>query len=123
MKIRLKGNSVRFRLSKTDISNFRNNGFVEERTEFPGNSYLVYRLEKKNAVSEPEASFTTNCICIFVPENMAEEWTNSDTVGYSNEIITGPGKKLSLLIEKDFACIDHSLEDQSDNYPNPNKVC
>ena len=28
-----------------------------------------------------------------------------------------------LLIEKDFVCLDHTLEDQSDNYANPNKVC
>ena len=30
---------------------------------------------------------------------------------------------LYLLIEKDFACLDHSSEDQSDNYENPNKTC
>jgi hypothetical protein len=23
------------------------------------------------------------------------------------------------LLEKDFACLDNTLEDQSDNYPNP----
>nr|WP_262492994.1 hypothetical protein [Mucilaginibacter paludis] len=27
--------------------------------------------------------------------------------------------KLYLLIEKDFACLDHVAGDQSDNYPNP----
>jgi hypothetical protein len=33
------------------------------------------------------------------------------------------GTLLTLLIEKDFACLDHVDEDQSDNYPNPNKTC
>ena len=35
----------------------------------------------------------------------------------------GKGKDLFLLIEKDFVCLDHTFEDQSDNYPNPNKLC
>jgi hypothetical protein len=24
-----------------------------------------------------------------------------------------------LLVEKDFVCLDNTIEDQSDNYPNP----
>ena len=28
-------------------------------------------------------------------------------------------KKLYILIEKDFKCLDNTIEDQSDNYPNP----
>jgi len=27
------------------------------------------------------------------------------------------------LVEKDFQCLDHTLEDQSDMYHNPNKTC
>jgi hypothetical protein len=26
-------------------------------------------------------------------------------------------------VEKDFVCLDHTDEDQSDNYPNPNRTC
>jgi hypothetical protein len=29
------------------------------------------------------------------------------------------GKELFLLLEKDFVCLDETIEDQSDNYPNP----
>jgi hypothetical protein len=35
----------------------------------------------------------------------------------------GNGQSLKLLLEKDFVCLDHTDEDQSDNYPNPNKTC
>jgi len=34
-----------------------------------------------------------------------------------------PGVQLHLLLEKDFVCLDNTAEDQSDNYPNPNKAC
>ena len=31
----------------------------------------------------------------------------------------GDGNELYLLLEKDFQCLDNSIEDQTDNYENP----
>jgi predicted nucleotidyltransferase len=123
MKIRIKGNSIRYRLTKTEIDNFGKNGLLEEETEFLNGPSFHYRLEKKAGIENMEASFFGNRICIFVPENMATEWTTTDIVGYDYKMKIGEGKELFLLIEKDFVCIDHTFEDQSDNYPNPNKAC
>ena len=123
MKIRIKGNSIRYRLTKTDIKNFEKNCFIEEKTEFLTGPSFHYRLEKKAGIANLEASFSGNRINIFVPENIAAEWTTNDVVGFDNKIDIGDGKELFLLIEKDFVCLDHTLEDQSDNYSNPNKAC
>lgn len=123
MKIRIKGNSIRYRLSKTDISNFEKDGFIEEKTVFLNGIALIYRLEKSKGILNLEASFSGNRICIFVPEKIAEEWTTTDAVSFESKMDIGDKQELLLLIEKDFVCIDHTLEDQSDNYPNPNKVC
>ena len=123
MKIRIKGNSIRYRLTKTDIKNFGKNGFIEEKTEFLNDPSFVYRLEKKGDITNIEASFSNSRINVFVPEKIAKEWTTTDIIGFDNKMNIGNGKELFLLIEKDFACIDHTLEDQSDNYLNPNKVC
>ena len=46
MKIRIKGNSIRLRLTKTEVDNFAANGFVEEKTEF-GNNYFLYIVGQK----------------------------------------------------------------------------
>ena len=123
MKIRIKGNSIRYRLSKTDIGNFEKNGFVEEKTEFLNSQFFYYRLEKKLDIANIEASFSNNRICVFVPEKIAKEWTTTDIISFDNKMNIGNGKELSLLIEKDFVCLEHTFEDQGDNYPNPNKVC
>jgi hypothetical protein len=48
---------------------------------------------------------------------------DTDVIGFDNTIDMDNGRKLFLLIEKDFVCLDHTLEDQSDNYENPGKVC
>lgn len=123
MKIRIKGNSIRYRLTQTEIANFGKNGVLEEKTEFFNGLSFYYRLEKKAGIENMEASYSGNRICIFVPAKMAEEWTTTDIVGFDHNMKMGDGKELFLLIEKDFVCIDHTFEDQSDNYPNPNKVC
>ena len=121
MKIRIKGNSIRYRLTKTEIDNFGKNGYLEERTEFINGTAFHYKLEKKYGIENLEASFTNNRITVFVPEVIAKEWTTTNVVGYDTKINIGDNKELFLLIEKDFVCLDHTLEDQSDNYTNPNK--
>lgn len=123
MKIRIKGNSIRYRLSKTEIASFGKDGVIEERTEFLNGPSFHYRLERKAGIRNLEASYSGNSICIFVPEGIAGEWTTTDIVGYDHKMPIAEGKELFLLIEKDFVCLDHTLEDQSDNYPNPNKTC
>jgi hypothetical protein len=123
MKIRIKGNSIRYRLTKTEIENFGTAGWLEEKTEFVNNHSFYYRLERKAGIDKLQASFSGNRICIFVPENIAEEWTTTDIVGFDNKMNIGGDKELFLLIEKDFVCLDHTFEDQSDNFPNPNKAC
>ena len=123
MKVRIKGNSIRYRLTKTEIANFGKQGWLEEMTEFLNGPSFHYRLERKAGIEKMEASFSGNRICIFVPENIAAEWTTTDVVGFDTKMDIGDGKDLFLLIEKDFVCLDHTFEDQSDNYENPNKAC
>jgi len=123
MKIRIKGNSIRYRLTKTEIADFGKNGYLEGRTEFPGGYSFYYCLEKKENIDNLEASFSENRIKLYVPVNISDEWTTTDIVGFDTKMKIGEGKELFLLIEKDFVCLDHTLEDQSDNYENPNKTC
>ncbi len=123
MKLRIRGNSIRLRLTRTEIANFGKGGFLEEKTDFGNGTLLRYRLQKKSGIETLEADFSDNRITVYVPESIAAEWTGTDTVGFENKWLTPGGHSLFLLIEKDFACLDHTTEDQSDNYPNPNKVC
>ncbi len=123
MKIRIKGNSIRYRLTKTEIANFGKIGYLEERTEFLNGPVFYYCLEKRSGIDNLQASFQENRITVFVPERVTEEWITTEVVGFNNSMPLGEGKELFLLIEKDFVCLDHTFEDQSDNYENPNKTC
>ncbi|WP_184548435.1 DUF7009 family protein [Mucilaginibacter sp. FT3.2] len=112
MKIRIKGNSLRYRLTKTDVEHFDRDGYLEETSTF-GTQQFKYALQR--TMSEIlTADFTDNTITMYMPAAMAIEWTSTDRVGYQNN-----NSQLQLLIEKDFKCLDNVAEDQSDNYPNP----
>ena len=122
MKIRIKGNSIRIRLTKTEVENFSKEGFIEEKTEF-GNNDFSYRIESSTTHHELTAAYIENRIVIYIPMAIAKNWTSTDQVGFENKMDIGNDKHLFLLIEKDFVCLDNTFEDQTDNYPNPNAVC
>ena len=112
MKIRIKGNSLRYRLTKTDVANLATNGYVEETSNF---SPQVFKYVLRSTTGYTlSASFENNAITIYMPQNMVNEWANTDRVGFEQS-----NGKIYLLVEKDFVCLDTVAEDQSDNYPNP----
>jgi len=112
MKIRIKGNSIRYRLTKTDIEQFSKEGYLEEITSF-GNGAFIYALQQYDQ-DGLSASLQNNKITLFVTRQMTQEWALTDRVGFE-----GTDGSLHLLIEKDFKCLDVTIEDQSDHYPNP----
>ena len=112
MKIRIKGNSLRYRLTKSDVRNFEEERYIEEHTHFAGQT-LIYALQQ-NIGNQLSAVFKDNKITLFMPDVMLREWVSTDRVGFE-----GDDNGLYLLVEKDFKCLDNVAEDQSDNYPNP----
>ena len=123
MKIRIKGNAIRLRLTRTEVEQFGKEGYLEERTEFV-NSVFVYALCSSKNDKALSATFADSKISMSVPDAIAKEWVDSNKVGYSGEMEIAGGKFLSLLLEKDFKCVDSDRqEDQSDNYEHPLLHC
>ncbi|MFM1897769.1 MAG: hypothetical protein RL577_9 [Bacteroidota bacterium] len=122
MKIRIKGNSIRLRLTKTEVETFGATGRFSESTQMLGGE-LRYALLKSNIHDTLAAEWKDGWVEVYMPEALANEWVNSDEVGFQHIFPLPQGGELFLLIEKDFVCLDNTFEDQSDNYPNPNAVC
>lgn len=112
MKIRIKGNSLRYRLTKSDVNRFAEEGYLQEVTNF-GTQSLIYAL-RRSTVDDLEVAFRDNKITLYMPGKMAYDWATGDIVGFECN-----KDDFYLLIEKDFKCLDNVAEDQSDNYPNP----
>lgn len=125
MKIRIQGNSIRLRLSQSDVKHFAETGVVEDRIQFglsPGES-LVYRLEQGND-RQFSASFSHNQIRVQVPADAGADWAATEQVGMESEIPLDGNTRLRILVEKDFKCLtERAGEDESDNFPNPDGCC
>ena len=122
MKIRIKGNSIRLRLSKSEVACFVSTGYLEEQTFFGDNTF-VYALQASGNGDELTATFEGGKITVLIPGMMIDDWPGNTTVGFSShQQLTGMNS-LHLLVEKDFICLDETTEDQSDHYENPNKTC
>jgi hypothetical protein len=122
MKIRIRGNSVRIRLSRSEVANFSKEGYVEEHTDF-GNSKFRYVLERSETADRLSAEYKDGCITVCVPVVMVNDWATTDKVGFENRMPLPDGGELHILVEKDFKCVDNTSEDQSDNYEHPTNVC
>jgi hypothetical protein len=122
MKIRIKGNSIRIRLSKSEVALFAAKGCVEERTDF-GDNALVYAI-KTTRDETMSATFAGGVITMFVPEDLLQQWSSSDLVSLEHNMPLEENSSLHILLEKDFKCIDADVtEDQSDYFENPLKSC
>jgi hypothetical protein len=116
MKIRIKGNILRLRISKSELDRFHATGLLQETTDF-GSSTLTYELRKDANKTNLEAGFSHNTISVWMPQSWVNEWIETERVGFANK--TRPDDSLYILVEKDFKCLDETHEDQSDNFDNP----
>ena len=119
MKLRIKGPTLRLRLSQGEIRALLEEGLVEERVPFAAGVDLVYRLRRDAATDEITASFRDGILEIRVPEGDAREWCTTDLVTLAHEQAL-PDGSLRITLEKDFACLaPREGEDESDNFPHP----
>ena len=115
MKLRLQGNSVRLRLTRSEVGRLRDTGLVEESVDFGGGERLVYRLQSRPEPDPVRAGFSQGMVTVSVPAEVAQAWADSDEVG-----IYAPSGALVISIEKDFRCLTRPLDGQErDAYPNP----
>lgn len=119
MKLRIKGPTLRLRLSQGEIRALLEEGLVEERVPFAPGVNLVYCLRRDAAAAQITASFRNGILEIRVPEGNAREWCTTELVTLAHEQAL-PDGSLRITLEKDFACLaPREGEDESDNFPHP----
>ncbi len=80
---------------------------------------LIYTLESSPKVFAPQVSLKKNHVLVEVPRETAVHWATSDDIGIETRISIGGGRELHVLVEKDFACLDGTEEQNRDTFPNP----
>lgn len=126
MKLRIKGNSIRLRLLRSEVERFAAAGVISDGIRFgtATDQALKYSIATSDGVEELTVQFSDNQILVLLPESIAMNWTGSDDVGIEALINVGNNTDLSVLIEKDFECVDRPDDpDRGDAYPNPLITC
>lgn len=119
MKLRTTSNSIRLRLSQTDVRAFAEHGAIEEEliVNAAGGQRFVYRLERDPNAVEVGASLVNNRLTVSVPARVADVWTSTELVGFEND---GASSAPGILVEKDFNCLEpRAGEDDKDTFPHP----
>jgi hypothetical protein len=119
MKLRIQGNSLRLRLSQSEVAQFSKTGFVEDSVQFGPGAKFAYTLESSSVIPVAQVSFQNGWLKFQIPASVGAEWFTTDRVGISADQPIESGKHLSILIEKDFQCLHGEVERDPDAYPNP----
>jgi hypothetical protein len=121
MKLRLQSNSIRLRLKQSEVDRFLRTGRVEERivSGTDDQESFRYLLETNDAVSAPKGSIAAGSVIVQVPTADALKWALTNQIGIEGEQTIDSNTSLRILVEKDFACLDGSEEQNADTFPNP----
>jgi hypothetical protein len=120
LKLRIQDNSIRLRLTRSEIDRMQRAGRVSAETAFPGGARLEYALEATQDADRPAARFAEGRLVVSLPGSTVQQWAGSDEVSISGTEPLDGGGALSILVEKDFQCLTpREDEDESDMFPHP----
>ena len=119
MKLRIRGNSVRVRLTKSEVDRLGTGERVEQATQFSKVASLKSSVESTPRVAAPLVEFAGSTLCVLLPTELVRRWATSDQVTIDGKQDAGAGTLLQILVEKDFECIHSRAEGNNDAYPNP----
>jgi hypothetical protein len=120
MKLRIRGDSLRLRLKRSEVEQLAAGNSVVETTRFPGAEFC-YRLDVVDG-DVCAASFDAGTLTVQLPSDAVRNWASGNEVSIHAEQSLARNT-LSILVEKDFACLapgDHrEHEDDADTFPHP----
>jgi len=122
MKLRIKGNSLRLRVTRSEVDRLLETGRVEETIHFglDQDARFTYVLEYAKVPQEISAIYRTKEVAVVLSSEAVRQWADSpEQVGVYGRLDVCNGE-LMLLVEKDFACLDGTDADDKDTFPHPN---
>jgi len=121
MKLRIQGNSLRLRVSRSELARFQAGERIEETIHFTAapEATLTYALESALRPSPVTVRYGSREVTVILSKDRARIWSDQSEVGVYTTLDMGPAGSLEVAVEKDFACLDRSDEDNGDTFANP----
>jgi len=121
VKLRIKGNSLRLRLTRPEMQRFVEAGRVEEAIYFGPEeaARLTYAIEHCAQPDGLRVRFTAGEVVVVLSTEEARRWAESEQVGVYGSVSLGQRGLLKIAVEKDFVCLDRDDPENADAFPNP----
>lgn len=121
MKLRIKGNSLRLRVSRSELDLLMAGGCIEETIRFAPEpeAKLTYALDSAAGLLTPIVRYSQERIAIVVDQDELRFRNEPGQVGIYASVPVGSHESLEVIVEKDFACLDGSDEENEDTFANP----
>jgi len=114
VKLRIRGNSVRLRLTRPEVAELADGRAVIESVHFSPTSRLQYAVTSDAQLRAPRAIFANDCLTVSLPKDDVLRWHGSEAVSLRGSQALAGGDSLSILVEKDFPClVPREGEDES----------
>ena len=113
MKLRIEDDTLRLRLSQSELDEFAQKGRVEGAVHFglAPTQRLTYALER---LSEPaqtlsneepvQIHYEPGALTVLVPFALAKTWVETNETGFSHNLPLAENQHLRILVEKDLDC-------------------
>jgi hypothetical protein len=119
MKLRIRGNSIRFRLSRSELDELGSRGVVRDSINFGAGASLSYGIEVSSADSLT-VRHDSHTILATLPKPLAQRWALPEEVAVQGNQPLNASENLSILLEKDSSCLaPREGEEDADSFPNP----
>ena len=120
MKLRIRGDSIRLRLTRGDVATLVEKGTIGERMRLSPDAALEYRLTADWHLGGARVSLASDVLEVRLPRDQIDRWAASNEVGIETLQANGSEGGLLVLVEKDFPCLTaRPHEDDSDAFDRP----
>lgn len=124
MKLRLRGSSLRLRVTPEELARLVAGDVVAESVEFgpSGGPALRYELVGDAAATQVVARHIEHTVRVIVPTAIVQRLADTEEIGIEAEQAIGDGRRLTILVEKDFRCLVPREGDDIDGFARPDDV-
>jgi len=120
MKLRIRGNSLRVRITRPELERLASTGKVGESVPFAAGAELRYEVCVDAAAAALSAAYRDNVVSVAIPVREFRQWQREDQVSLRAIQASGTAGELSILVEKDFPCLTpRAGEDDSNAFAHP----
>jgi hypothetical protein len=127
MKLRIKGDSLRLRIARSELARLQAGERVQETIHFTAapEARLSYSLQIKSQPVPIRVEYEAQEVSVILSEEQAVTWSQDSEVGVYATVDIGSQRQLEVALEKDFACLDRDEQGNEDTFANPQsgRVC